>query len=176
MRIRIVNDGRVLDAAAEQIVQHLQYIAFGKEEATLAEYVDWLAAQVARQEGVNLTVEGGTGREKAAARRQRRSSRRWSRRARGEGAAPGAQPTILAGLIKVVYGCAMDAATHAGEELLTIKVAAKALGVSEQTLRRWDKAGKLHARRHPINHYRLYSLAQVLELRRQILAPTEGTA
>jgi len=67
MRIRIVSDGRVFEGTAEQIVQQLQYIAFGKEEATLAEYVDWLAAQVARQEGVELKVEGATGREKAAA-------------------------------------------------------------------------------------------------------------
>ncbi len=65
MRIQIVNDGRVLEGTAVQIVQQLQYIAFGKEEATLAEYVDWLAAQVARQDGVDLRVEGTTGREKA---------------------------------------------------------------------------------------------------------------
>jgi len=67
MRIRIVSDGRVLEGTTEQIVQQLQYLAFGKEEATLAEYVDWLAAQVARQEGIELKVDGTTGREKAAA-------------------------------------------------------------------------------------------------------------
>jgi hypothetical protein len=33
----------------------------------LAADIDWLAAQVARQEGVELKVEGATGREKAAA-------------------------------------------------------------------------------------------------------------
>ena len=40
-------------------------------------------------------------------------------------------------------------------EVLTIKAAAEVLGVSEQTLRRWDKAGKLRAKRHPMNGYRL---------------------
>jgi excisionase family DNA binding protein len=52
--------------------------------------------------------------------------------------------------------------------LLTIKAAAKVLGVSEQTLRRWDRAGKFRANRHPINGYRLYPRARVLELRRRI--------
>ena len=49
MRIRIVSDGRVLEGTTEQTMQQLQNLAFGKEEATLAEYVDWLAAQVARR-------------------------------------------------------------------------------------------------------------------------------
>jgi excisionase family DNA binding protein len=60
-----------------------------------------------------------------------------------------------------------------GRELLTIKAAAEALGVSEQTLRRWDKAGKLRAMRHPMNGYRLYPRRQVLELRRQIHSGSE---
>jgi excisionase family DNA binding protein len=55
-----------------------------------------------------------------------------------------------------------------GDEVLTIKEAAAMLDVSEQTLRRWDKAGKLRAKRHPMNGYRLYARRQVLELRRQI--------
>ena len=67
MRIRIVSDGRVLLGTAEQIVRQLQYLAFGLEDASLDEYVDWLAAQVGRQEGVELRVEGATGREKAEA-------------------------------------------------------------------------------------------------------------
>jgi len=39
---------------------------------------------------------------------------------------------------------------------LTIKEAARALGVSCATLRNWDKSGKFHARRHPVNNYRVY--------------------
>ena len=63
-----------------------------------------------------------------------------------------------------------------GPELLTIKAAAEVLGVSEQTLRRWDKAGKLRARRHPMNGYRLYPRRQVLELRRRIHSDPEATS
>ena len=39
-------------------------------------------------------------------------------------------------------------------DFITIKDAAKLLGVSEMTLRRWDKAGKLKTKRHPFNNYR----------------------
>jgi excisionase family DNA binding protein len=48
------------------------------------------------------------------------------------------------------------------KKLLTIRQAAKLLGVSTDTLRRWDKAGKLKASRHPMNNYRIYS-AQTIE-------------
>ena len=43
------------------------------------------------------------------------------------------------------------------KDYLTVGEAARLLGVSASTLRNWDKMGKLHARRHPINGYRLYS-------------------
>jgi excisionase family DNA binding protein len=59
------------------------------------------------------------------------------------------------------------------DEVLTIKAAAEVLNVSEATLRRWDKAGKLRAKRHPMNGYRLYPRRQILELRRQILSGVE---
>ncbi len=39
---------------------------------------------------------------------------------------------------------------------ITIKGAAKLLGVSPLTLRNWDKKKKLIAYRHPINNYRVY--------------------
>lgn len=35
--------------------------------------------------------------------------------------------------------------------------AAVMLGVTTKTLRNWDHAGKLRARRHPVNGYRIYS-------------------
>jgi excisionase family DNA binding protein len=60
-------------------------------------------------------------------------------------------------------------ATRTGNsDLLTIKAAAELLGVSEQTLRRWDEAGKLRARRHPMNGYRLYPREEVLAVKRRI--------
>ncbi len=55
-----------------------------------------------------------------------------------------------------------------GPKLVTIKDAAKVLGVAEITLRRWDDAGKFTARRHPLNGYRLYKLSEVIRLRTAI--------
>jgi DNA-binding transcriptional MerR regulator len=53
-------------------------------------------------------------------------------------------------------------------DVLTIKETAKILGVSEVTLRRWDKSGKFSPHRHPLNGYRCYRRSDVLRLRRQI--------
>lgn len=39
---------------------------------------------------------------------------------------------------------------------ITIGEAAKKIGVSPETLRRWDKSGKFKSVRHPINNYRVY--------------------
>jgi len=55
------------------------------------------------------------------------------------------------------------------EDLITIAEAAKLLGVSQPTLRRWDDLGKFKARRHPINSYRMYVREDVLRLRREIV-------
>ena len=41
-------------------------------------------------------------------------------------------------------------------DYLTIKEAASYLGVSENTLRNWDRKKKISTHRHPINHWRLY--------------------
>lgn len=46
-------------------------------------------------------------------------------------------------------------------EFLTIKQAAKLLGVTPLTLRNWDNSGKFTASRHPINNYRVYKRAEV---------------
>lgn len=55
--------------------------------------------------------------------------------------------------------------------LMNIREAAELLGVSQQTLRRWDRAGKFRARRHPISGYRVYTRAQVAKLRKAINGP-----
>jgi len=44
---------------------------------------------------------------------------------------------------------------------MTIREAAKYLGVSSLTLRNWDKRGKLMAIRHPVNNYRLYTYSEI---------------
>lgn len=72
-------------------------------------------------------------------------------------------------MIKVVYGSFV---AHRGEtelaDLLTIAQAARLLGVSPQTLRRWDESGKFPARRHPMNSYRIYARDEVLRLQKII--------
>ncbi len=47
------------------------------------------------------------------------------------------------------------------EPLISLAEAASLLGVSKETLRNWDRAGKLKSCRHPINGYRLYALEDV---------------
>lgn len=47
------------------------------------------------------------------------------------------------------------------EKYLSISQAAKKLGISSETLRRWDNNGKFKSFRHPINNYRVYSEKQV---------------
>lgn len=62
-----------------------------------------------------------------------------------------------------------DAASRRGQPVLvTIKDAAKVLGVAEITLRRWDAAGKFTAHRHPVNGYRLYQVSELERLKRAI--------
>jgi excisionase family DNA binding protein len=54
------------------------------------------------------------------------------------------------------------------EKYLTVKVAAALLGVCPSTLRNWDRAGKLKARRHPMSHYRLYRRAELEAVLRRV--------
>ncbi|MBU6427174.1 MerR family DNA-binding transcriptional regulator [Patescibacteria group bacterium] len=49
-------------------------------------------------------------------------------------------------------------------KLISIKDAAKMLGVSSLTLRNWDKNGKLPALRHPMNNYRVYKVDDIEKL------------
>jgi excisionase family DNA binding protein len=56
------------------------------------------------------------------------------------------------------------------KDYLTIKEASRMLKVCEATLRRWDKAGKLTAVRHPINGYRLYEKKKITDLISKIIA------
>lgn len=50
------------------------------------------------------------------------------------------------------------------KKYITIKEAAKILGVNPMTLRRWDKKGKLKASRHPFNDYRIYNRKKIKKL------------
>lgn len=51
---------------------------------------------------------------------------------------------------------------------MTVKEAAKLLGISTMTLRRWDNGKKLKAKRHPINNYRLYSRKELEVILKEI--------
>lgn len=54
------------------------------------------------------------------------------------------------------------------KEYITVKRAAELLGVSIMTLHRWDFSGKLKAKRHPINGYRLYNEQEMRRLLKKI--------
>ena len=49
-------------------------------------------------------------------------------------------------------------------DYLKITEAAEYLGVSANTLRNWEKAGKINVIRHPINGYRLFVKAELENL------------
>lgn len=49
-------------------------------------------------------------------------------------------------------------------KFITIKQAAKILGVSPLTLRNWDNSGKFPAGRHPISNYRVYRVEDIEKL------------
>lgn len=51
---------------------------------------------------------------------------------------------------------------------ISIKEAARLLGITPLTLRNWDKKGILTAYRNPINNYRVYKLDQVEMFLRRI--------
>jgi excisionase family DNA binding protein len=57
---------------------------------------------------------------------------------------------------------------------LRVKDAARYLGVSANTLRSWDQQGKLRARRHPLNGYRLYERGELDELLRSLHASVQA--
>jgi DNA repair protein RadD len=66
-----------------------------------------------------------------------------------------------------------------GPDYLTVQDAAAYIGVSAQTLRRWDLSGKLKPIRHPASGYRFYKRSDLepfrLEYRRAALMLTQST-
>ncbi|MEK7722430.1 MAG: helix-turn-helix domain-containing protein [Elusimicrobiota bacterium] len=57
---------------------------------------------------------------------------------------------------------------HNLKDYLTISQAAAFLGVSPNTLRNWDRAGKLRAKKQPINGYRLYEKIELNKFLRRL--------
>ena len=56
-------------------------------------------------------------------------------------------------------------------DYLRISEAAEYLGVSPNTLRNWENAGKIVAHRHPVNGYRLFKREELDALLRQVQRP-----
>ena len=53
-----MRDGRRFEGTPVQIVQAMKSIAFGVDRLGLSEYIDWVAAQALKFEGVELDVTG----------------------------------------------------------------------------------------------------------------------
>ena len=54
------------------------------------------------------------------------------------------------------------------QNYLRIKQAAEFLGVSQPTLRNWERSGRITTYRHPISRYRLYKKEDLEELLKEI--------
>ena len=61
------------------------------------------------------------------------------------------------------------------QDFLRISEAAEYLGVSPNTLRNWENAGKIPAHRHPVNRYRLFKKEELDALLRQLHQPSAET-
>lgn len=61
-------------------------------------------------------------------------------------------------------------------DFLRISEAAEYLGVSPNTLRNWENAGKIVAHRHPVNGYRLFKKEELDALLRQLHEPSESSS
>ena len=58
-------DGRVLEGTTKQIAEAMHALAFGQENRTLSEYIDWAVDQARCMNEIDMQVEGDTDDEKA---------------------------------------------------------------------------------------------------------------
>jgi len=65
MKIRM-RDERVFQGTPRQIVRAMQDIAFGVNDFTFRQYIDWVVANAQKFEGVELTLTGETDDDLAA--------------------------------------------------------------------------------------------------------------
>ena len=63
----VMRDGRVFQGTATQIVKAMQAIAFGVEQMTLDQYIDWVVDNARRFEAVELATGGETTEARAKA-------------------------------------------------------------------------------------------------------------
>jgi hypothetical protein len=64
MRIQI-QDGRVLQGTALQIVRAMQDLAFAAQDFTVSKYIAWVVDNTLRFEGLELKIEGETDEQQA---------------------------------------------------------------------------------------------------------------
>ena len=64
MRVRM-KDGRVFQGTGLQIVRAMQDVAFGADDFTVSQYVDWVAQKARDFEEVELYITGATDEERA---------------------------------------------------------------------------------------------------------------
>ena len=62
------------------------------------------------------------------------------------------------------------------KDFLRISEAAEHLGVSPNTLRNWESAGKIVAHRHPVNDYRLFRREDLDALLKKVERPSRHRA
>jgi excisionase family DNA binding protein len=62
----------------------------------------------------------------------------------------------------------VEAFVEALGHMIRVGQAAKQLGVSKETLRNWDKSGRLVATRHPVTGYRYYRQKDLDEFLRSV--------
>jgi len=62
----VMRDGRVFQGTAVQIVRAMKDIAFGVEDFTLPQYIEWVVANARKFEEVDLDVKGTSEEELAA--------------------------------------------------------------------------------------------------------------
>ena len=53
-------------------------------------------------------------------------------------------------------------------KFLTVKAAAAYLGVAPNTIRNWDRDGKIAVHRHPISNYRLFKVSDLDHILRRL--------
>lgn len=62
----VMRDGRLFQGTAVQIVRAMQDVAFGVDDFTLPEYIDWVVANARKFDEVELDVQGESDEERAA--------------------------------------------------------------------------------------------------------------
>src|SRR2546426_306870 len=94
-------------------------------------------------------------------RRQPARTRRWTRASRsGDPGSKVLQPLTSGGSVAYRGEVSMPSVRNLRDYLL-IRDAASFLGVSEATLRNWDREGKIATYRNPVNRYRLFRKADL---------------